>query len=85
MTSFIVQCSLRVPSVARGIVGQVRAVGLRRGLRCSTYCTYWITNFVRNCFTNAASGTLRVPLALHGIKVRERVGDELLISDTIKW
>jgi RNA polymerase sigma factor (sigma-70 family) len=62
-------------AIQEGIVGLVRAADRydpSRGLRFSTYCTYWITNFVRNCFTNAATGTLRVPSALHDIKVSEK-------------
>jgi DNA-directed RNA polymerase sigma subunit (sigma70/sigma32) len=62
-------------AIQEGIVGLVRAADRydpSRGLRFSTHCTYWITSFVRNCFTIAATGTLRVPPALHGIKVSEK-------------
>jgi hypothetical protein len=47
-------------AIQEGILGLVRAADRydpSRGLRFSTYCTYWITNFVRNSFTNVPSGT----------------------------
>jgi len=44
-----------------GLVGAADRNDLSRDLRFSTYSTYWITNFVRNCFTNAASGTWLYP------------------------
>ena len=63
-------------AIQEGILGLIRAADKydpSRGLRFSTYCTYWITNFVRKCFTNASTGTIRVPEALYIIKVRERM------------
>lgn len=57
--------------VQEGILGLMRAIEKyepERKLRFSTYATYWITNYVRECFRNAKTGCLKVPAALHEIK-----------------
>lgn len=59
-------------AIQEGIIGLARAADRydpSRGLRFSTYSTYWVTNFVRNCFQGATSGSLHVPAALHLLKV----------------
>jgi hypothetical protein len=51
-------------AVQEGIIGLATAADrfdYKRNLRFSTYATYWIVNFVRRCFQNAATGGFRVP------------------------
>lgn len=55
-----------------GILGLIRAVDkfdATRKLRFSTYATYWIQSYIRNCLQVASTTCLRVPTALHVIKV----------------
>jgi len=57
--------------IQEGVLGLSRAVDKydpERGLRFSTYCTYWITSYVRQSFYSASTGCLKVPGALHDIK-----------------
>jgi hypothetical protein len=59
-------------AVQEGILGLARAADRydpSRGLRFSTYATHWVTSYVRNCFQDATTGCLRVPVRLHDIKV----------------
>jgi len=58
-------------AIQEGILGLARAVDKfdpERGLKFSTYSTYWITNYVRQCFVAAATGCLKVPGKLQEIK-----------------
>lgn len=51
-------------AVQEGIVGLATAADrfdYQRNLRFSTYATYWITNYIRRCFQDALTGSLRVP------------------------
>lgn len=62
-------------AIQEGILGLARAADRydpSRGLRFSTYSTYWVTNFVRNCFQRAETGSVRIPVQLHDIKRRYR-------------
>lgn len=55
-----------------GILGLVRAVDkfdATRKLRFSTYATHWIQSYIRNCLQVASTTCLRIPSALHLIKV----------------
>jgi len=55
-----------------GILGLIRAVDKfdsTRKLRFSTYATYWIQSYIRDCIQVASTTCLRVPTALHVIKV----------------
>jgi len=57
--------------IQEGVLGLSRAVDKydpERKLRFSTYCTYWITSFVRQSFYAASTGCIKVPGALHDIK-----------------
>lgn len=57
--------------VQEGVIGLTRAVDKyepKRGHKFSTYATHWITSYIRQCFRNASTGCLRVPMALHQIK-----------------
>lgn len=54
-----------------GILGLIRAVDKfdsTRKLRFSTYATYWIQSYIRDCIQVASTTCLRVPTALHVIK-----------------
>merc|ERR1740124_479058 len=58
-------------AIQEGVLGLARAVDKydpKRGLKFSTYSTYWITNYVRQSFQAAATGSLKVPGKLHDIK-----------------
>jgi hypothetical protein len=60
-------------AIQEGILGLARAADKydpRRGLRFSTYSTHWVTSFVRNCFQDATTGSLRIPSQLHRVRVR---------------
>lgn len=60
-------------AIQEGILGLARAADRydpSRGLRFSTYATYWVTSFVRNCFQSATTGSFKVPSQLHLVKVR---------------
>lgn len=55
-------------AIQEGIVGLANAADRfepERKLKFGTYATYWITNSVRKCFQNAATGCLRVPPHYH--------------------
>lgn len=57
--------------IHEGIIGLSKAADkyeAKRGNKFSTYATYWVTAYVRQCFRNASTGCLRVPAALHQIK-----------------
>jgi len=69
-------------AIQEGILGLARAADgydPSRGLRFSTYSTYWVTNFVRTCFQRASTGSLRIPTQLHTIKV-SRLGYKYMIQ-----
>jgi RNA polymerase primary sigma factor len=54
-----------------GVLGLITAVERfepARGLRFSTYATYWITNYVRRSFQLASTGALRLPANLYNKK-----------------
>lgn len=58
-------------TIQEGILGLARAVDKYdpdRGLRFSTYSTYWITSYIRQCFQAAMTGCLKVPTQLHEVK-----------------
>ena len=58
-------------AIQEGIVGLTVAADRfdpKRGLRFSTYSTYWITNNVRRCYQLALTGPLRIPQPFHDIK-----------------
>lgn len=58
-------------AIQEGIVGLAKAADrydYKRGLKFGTYATYWITNSVRNCFYNSATGSMRVPPNYHNTK-----------------
>jgi hypothetical protein len=60
-------------AIQEGILGLARAADLydpSRGLRFSTYSTHWVTLFVRNCFQDATTGSLRIPALMHLVRVR---------------
>ena len=60
-------------AIQEGILGLARAADRydpSRGLRFSTYSTHWVTSFVRNCFQDSMTGTLRLPSQVHVIRVR---------------
>ena len=62
-------------AIQEGILGLARAVDLYdygRGMRFSTYATYWITNYVRIVFRTAKTGPLHVPPSLYEIKNKYR-------------
>ena len=71
--------------VQEGVVGLARAVDkydYSKGLRFSTYSTYWITNYVRLSLLTAKTGSLRVPHQLHEIKARyKKLMSELYQED----
>lgn len=57
--------------VNEGIIGLTKAADkyeAKRGNKFSTYATHWITNYVRECFRDASTGSLRIPSALHQVK-----------------
>lgn len=59
--------------VQEGVLGLVKALEKyepERGLKFSTYATYWVTNYIRECFRRAKTGCLMVPAQLHEIKSR---------------
>jgi RNA polymerase primary sigma factor len=56
-----------------GVIGLATAVERfdpSRGLRFSTYATYWITNSVRQCFQRSSTGCLRVPINYYDTRTR---------------
>ena len=60
-------------AIEEGIFSLARAVDKydpKSGLKSSTHSTYWIKNYARQCFQEAATGCLKVPLKFHDIKVR---------------
>jgi RNA polymerase sigma factor (sigma-70 family) len=60
-------------AVQEGVIGLTIAVDRfnpARGLRFSTYATYWISNSVRLCFQRASTGCLRVPVNYYDTKSR---------------
>lgn len=68
-------------AIQEGILGLARAADRydpSRGLRFATYSTHWVTSFVRNCFQESTTGTLRIPSQLHLIRVRACCYDEIV-------
>jgi len=62
-------------AVQEGILGLIKATERyqpSRELRFSTYATYWITNAIRQCFTRATTGVLRVPSNYYETRTRFR-------------
>ena len=60
-------------AVQEGVIGLTRAADKyepSKDTKFSTYATYWITNYVRQCFYDASTGSLRLPPALHSVKRR---------------
>jgi RNA polymerase primary sigma factor len=56
-----------------GVIGLATAVERfdpSRGLRFSTYATYWITNSVRQCFQRSSTGCLRLPINYYDTRTR---------------
>ena len=61
--------------IQEGIVGLARAVDkydYGRGMRFSTYATYWITSYVRTVFKMAKTGPLHVPAHLFDLANKYR-------------
>jgi hypothetical protein len=68
-------------AIQEGILGLARVADRydpSRGLRFATYSTHWVTSFVRNCFQESTTGTLRIPSQLHLIRVRACCYDEIV-------
>jgi RNA polymerase sigma factor (sigma-70 family) len=60
-------------AIQEGVIGLIVAAerfNPQRGLRFSTYATYWITNAVRQCFQRATTGCLRLPVNYYDTKTR---------------
>jgi RNA polymerase sigma factor (sigma-70 family) len=60
-------------AIQEGVIGLIVAAerfNPQRGLRFSTYATYWITNAVRQCFQRATTGCLRLPTNYYDTKTR---------------
>lgn len=60
-------------AIQEGVIGLTTAAerfNPSRGLRFSTYATYWITNSVRQCFQRASTGCLRLPINYYDTKTK---------------
>lgn len=60
-------------AVQEGVIGLTVAAerfNPARGLRFSTYATYWITNSVRQCFQRATTGCFRLPINYYDARTR---------------
>jgi RNA polymerase primary sigma factor len=58
-------------AIQEGILGLARAASRfepERGLKFSTYATYWVQSYVRSCFQRSVTGCVKVPLPFHDIK-----------------
>jgi RNA polymerase sigma factor (sigma-70 family) len=57
--------------IQEGVLGLARAVDKyepSRGLRFSTYSSYWISNYIRQLFLTCSTGSLKIPTPLHEYK-----------------
>jgi RNA polymerase primary sigma factor len=62
-------------AVQEGILGLTKAAERfqpKRGLRFSTYATYWVVNSVRQCFKRATTGVMRVPTNYYDTRMKYR-------------
>jgi len=57
--------------VQEGVLGLSRALDkydVTKNFRFTTYATFWITNFIRNCVQDNITGCLHIPSNLHVIR-----------------
>ena len=85
-------------AIQEGILGLARAAVRYepdRGLKFSTYATYWVTSYVRSCFQRSVTGCVKIPAPFHDIKSKfktivkrcyesgEDLPEEQLLADEI--